>query len=64
MPGQEVIDAYHDLWNIEQSFRMPKHDLKARPIFHHQAEAIEARWSATCFVTVHKTCSTPIEAYS
>jgi len=34
MPGQEVIDAYHDLWNIE--------DLKARPIFHHQAEAIEA----------------------
>ena len=42
MPGQEVIDAYHDLWNIEQSFRMSKHDLKARPIFHHQAEAIEA----------------------
>ena len=41
MPGQEVIDAYHDLWNIEQSFRMSKHDLKARPIFHHQAEAIE-----------------------
>jgi len=25
MPGQEVIDAYHDLWNIEQSFRMSKH---------------------------------------
>ena len=42
MPGQEVIDAYRDLWNIEQSFRMSKHDLKARPIFHHQAEAIEA----------------------
>jgi transposase DDE domain len=42
MPGQEVIDAYHDLWNIEQSFRMSKHDLKARSIFHHQAEAIEA----------------------
>ena len=42
MPGQEVIHAYHDLWNIEQSFRMSKHDLKARPIFHHQAEAIEA----------------------
>ncbi len=42
MPGQEVIDAYHDLWNIEQSFRMSKHDLKARSIFHHQAETIEA----------------------
>ena len=42
-----MIDAYHDLWNIEQSFRMSKHDLKARPIFHHQAEAI---WSARRFV--------------
>ena len=28
--------------NKVQTFRMSKHDLKARPIFHHQAEAIEA----------------------
>jgi hypothetical protein len=27
-----VIGAYHQLWRIEQSFRMSKHDLQARPI--------------------------------
>lgn len=42
MPAQKVVDSYHDLWHVEQSFRMSKHDLRARPIFHHQAEAIEA----------------------
>lgn len=42
MPGQAVIDAYHDLWQVERSFRMAKSDLRARPVFHHQREAIEA----------------------
>src|SRR5487761_1540600 len=37
-----VIAYYHQLWRVEQSFRMSKSDLKARPIFHHQKEAIEA----------------------
>jgi hypothetical protein len=37
-----VIDAYHRLWRIEQSFRMSKHDLAARPIYHHKRESIEA----------------------
>jgi hypothetical protein len=27
-----VNDAYHQLWRIEKSFRMSKHDLQARPI--------------------------------
>jgi hypothetical protein len=42
MPGQGVIDAYHDLWQVERSFRMTKNDLRARPVFHHQRDAIEA----------------------
>jgi Transposase DDE domain len=33
-PAQFVIDAYHQLWRIEKSFRMSKHDLQARPIYH------------------------------
>jgi hypothetical protein len=37
-----VIDAYHRLFQIEKSFRMSKHDLQARPIYHHQRESIEA----------------------
>ena len=42
MDGAAVITAYHDLWRVEQSFRMTKGDLRARPVFHHQREAIEA----------------------
>jgi hypothetical protein len=37
-----VIDAYHQLWRIEKSFRMSKHDLQARPIYHHIRQSIEA----------------------
>jgi hypothetical protein len=37
-----VIAAYHRLFEIERSFRMSKHDLAARPIYHHQRASIEA----------------------
>jgi hypothetical protein len=36
-----VLDA-HRLFRIEQSFRMSKHDLQARPIYHHPRDSIEA----------------------
>ncbi|GAA3616419.1 hypothetical protein GCM10022199_20920 [Marihabitans asiaticum] len=42
MPAGEVIASYHDLWQVEASFRMSKSDLRARPMFHHTREAIEA----------------------
>jgi len=42
IPAQQVIDAYHQLFQVEKSFRMSKSDLKARPIFHHERESIEA----------------------
>jgi IS4 transposase len=42
MDGAAVIAAYHELWQVEASFRMTKSDLRARPIFHHEREAIEA----------------------
>ena len=38
----EVIAYYHQLFQIEASFRMAKSDLRARPIFHHNRDAIEA----------------------
>lgn len=37
-----VIGGYHQLWHIEKSFRMSKHDLRARPIYHHKRESIDA----------------------
>ena len=40
--GDFVIGAYHQLWRIEKSFRMSKHDLQARPIYHRKRDSIEA----------------------
>jgi Transposase DDE domain len=37
-----VIDAYHRLIEVEKSFRMSKHDLAARPIYHRKRDPIEA----------------------
>jgi hypothetical protein len=37
-----VISAYHRLCQIETSFRMSKHDLQARPIYHHKRDSIDA----------------------
>ncbi len=42
MPPGEVIASYHDLWHVEQSFRMSKTDLRARPMFARTRDAIEA----------------------
>jgi hypothetical protein len=41
-PADFVIGAYHQLWRIEKSFRMSKHDLQARPIYHRTRDSIEA----------------------
>jgi hypothetical protein len=36
-----VIASYHDLWHVEQSFRMSKTD-RARPMFARTRDAIAA----------------------
>lgn len=42
IPDEEVISYYHQLFQIEATFRMAKSDLRARPIYHHNRDAIEA----------------------
>ena len=37
-----VIGSYRRLFEIEKSFRMSKHDLQARPVYHHLRDSIEA----------------------
>ena len=37
-----MIGAYHRLFHIEASFRMSKHDLAARPIYHHKRKSVDA----------------------
>lgn len=46
-----VIDRYHQLWHIEQSFRMSKFDLQTSPIYHQKQEAIKAH-VLICFVAL------------
>ncbi|MGQ2916040.1 IS1634 family transposase, partial [Microbacterium aurantiacum] len=40
--GNEIVAAYHELFQVEASFRMAKTDLRARPMFHHEADSIHA----------------------
>ena len=42
MTSQEVIASYHDLWHVEQSFRISKNDLAAAPFFVRKEDSIEA----------------------
>lgn len=42
LPDERIIAFYHQLWHVEKSFRMSKSDLRARPIFHHKHDSIEA----------------------
>ena len=39
---EEVIGHYHELWAIEKTFRISKHDLQIRPIYHQLKKRIEA----------------------
>jgi len=49
MNAEEVLSQYHGLWQVEESFRISKHDLRVRPIFHWSAKRIKAH-IAICFV--------------
>ncbi len=51
LSNQLVIERYHHLWRVEQSFRMSKFDLEARPIFHRKEEAIRSH-VLICFVAL------------
>jgi Transposase DDE domain len=37
-----VISSYHQLFEIERSFRMSKSDLQARPVYHRKRDSIDA----------------------
>jgi transposase len=51
MSNEIVIARYHQLWHVEQSFRMSKFDLQARPIYHQKHDSIKAH-VLICFVAL------------
>jgi transposase len=49
MSGEEVMDAYKNLWRIEEAFRVLKTNLETRPIFHWTPKRIKGHL-VTCFI--------------
>jgi len=42
LTNEELIHQYSNLWQVEESFRITKHDLKIRPIYHWKPSRIKA----------------------
>lgn len=42
LSAEEVLKQYSQLWQIENAFRITKHDLKVRPIFHWKPSRVKA----------------------
>lgn len=38
----EILNQYHNLWQVEQAFRITKHDLKVRPVYHWKPDRVKA----------------------
>jgi len=50
-PDDHIINIYRGLWRIEESFRVTKSDLEARPVFVSREEHIQAHF-LTCFIAL------------
>ena len=51
MSNEQIIDIYRGLWEIEETFRVTKGELEARPIFVSRKDRIEAHF-LTCFIAL------------
>ena len=51
MPDRKIYDTYHNLWQIEESFRIMKFNLDARPVFLRKQETIQEHF-LICYLTV------------
>lgn len=51
MPTQEVYKAYHGLWKIEESFKIMKSYLDARPVFLQKEESIYGHFTI-CYLAL------------
>jgi len=51
MPAISVFEHYRGLWQVEESFRLTKHDLRVRPIYHWTPSRIQAH-VALCFMAL------------
>ncbi len=48
---QTIIARYHDLWHVEQAFRIAKNDLETRPVYHFKEDPIKVH-IMICFMAL------------
>jgi transposase len=51
MSDYEIIDTYRGLWEIEETFKITKSDLAARPVYVYDPDHINAHF-LTCFIAL------------
>ncbi len=51
MPVQEIYAAYHRLWRIEESFRVMKSELDARPVYLQRQSTVTGHF-LVCYIAV------------
>ena len=51
MKDTDIYNTYHNLWRIEESFKIMKSDLDARPVFLQKEETIKGHF-LICYLTV------------
>ena len=51
MADTDIYNTYHNLWRIEESFKLMKSDLDARPAFVHKEDTIKGHF-LICYLTV------------
>ncbi|MGI6286752.1 IS1634 family transposase, partial [Neomoorella humiferrea] len=49
MSAKDILDAYHNLWRVEESFRVMKSTLEVRPVFHWTERRIKGHF-VICFL--------------
>jgi hypothetical protein len=51
MKSEQIIDTYRGLWEIEETFRIEKGELEARPVYVSRQDRIDAHF-LTCFIAL------------
>jgi len=51
MSDQDIYNTYHNLWRIEESFKIMKSDLDARPVFLQKEDSIKGHF-LICYIAV------------
>lgn len=51
IPDKELYETYHNLWRIEESFKVMKSDLDARPVYVQKEDTIKGHF-LICYLTV------------